>query len=409
MPMAPEDVLLYTQTGPGTPGGQLLRSYWQPVALSRELSPGGRPLQLRVMGEDLVLFRGRRGRLGLLGLFCPHRGANLSYGRVEDDALRCLYHGWAFGCDGVCVEQPGEPTEERSRKRATRSAYPCAERAGVVLAYLGEGRPPPLPPFAFLHAPPEATFATKLFHRCNFQQGNEGNVDPQHVSVLHRDLDNGLDQAIMTDGRPRIDVEEMPHGLRIVTSRSAGEGTELVRFTNYLFPNAGTFPGVLTNGGYQVHWHVPVDDHSHWKFVIVLAGDGHADVARAQANLEREMDERWHSARTAANRYLQDAVEMELTTFAGFGANIQLQDLAVVEQLAPLAVREEQLGYTDRALTRARAYYLQRARAIGSGSSARDVTNGGSYGETDELLTEETVLAPGVSWQEYCRLPAGAR
>lgn len=398
--MSPEDVLLYTQTGPGTPGGQLLRSYWQPVALCRELAPGGRPLQLRVMGEDMVLFRGHGERLGLLGLFCPHRGANLSYGRVEGNALRCLYHGWTFGCDGVCVEQPGEPTEDRSRNRVRHVAYPCAEHAGVVFSYLGPGSPPPIPPFAFLHGLPEATFATKLLHQCNFQQGNEGNVDPQHVSFLHRDLHNGLDQVIMTDGRPRIDVEEVSHGLRIVTSRRIAEGGDLVRFTNYLFPNAGTFPGVLTNGGYQVHWHVPVDDHSHWKFVIVLAGDGCADVARAQANLERELDDQWRSTRMAANRYLQDGREMDRTTFAGFGANIQLQDLAVVEQLAPLAEREEHLGYTDRALTRARAYYLQRVRAIAAGSSAREITHGGSYGTEDDLLTCETALEHGASWQK---------
>lgn len=409
MPMAHEDVLLYTQTGPGTPGGLLLRSFWQPVALSRELPDGGRPLQLRIMGEDLTLFRSRRGALGLLGLFCPHRGANLSYGRVEDDTLRCLYHGWAFGCDGICVEQPGEPAEGRFRRRVTQTAYPCQERAGVVFAYLGEGTPPPLPPFAFFHAAPEATFATKVLHRCNFQQGNEGNVDPQHVSFLHRDLDNGLDQAIMTDGRPRIDVEEVSHGLRIVTSRNSAPGTELVRFTNYLFPNAGTFPGVLTNGGYQVHWHVPVDDDHHWKFAIILAGDGHVDVARARANLEHEVDERFRPTRTAENRYLQDAEEMERVTFAGFGPSIQLQDLAVVEQLAPLAEREEQLGYTDRALTRARAYFLRRAREVAAGTSARDVTHGGCYGETDELLTEEVVLKEGASWQEYCRSPTPVR
>src|SRR5438046_3486570 len=100
---------LITRTGPGTPCGEVLRRYWQPTALSEEVAPGAPPLPIRLLGEDLVLFRDDQGRLGLLGVHCAHRGADLSYGRLEDGGLRCIYHGWLYDRKGRCLEQPGEP------------------------------------------------------------------------------------------------------------------------------------------------------------------------------------------------------------------------------------------------------------------------------------------------------------
>ncbi len=104
---------LLTQTGPGTPGGAMLRQYWQPVALSEELPPDGSPLPVRILSEDLVLFRDDEGQLGLIGLHCSHRRADLSYGRVENGGLRCLYHGWLYDRHGNCLEQPCEPDGKR--------------------------------------------------------------------------------------------------------------------------------------------------------------------------------------------------------------------------------------------------------------------------------------------------------
>ena len=109
MTQAENDLL--TRTGPGTPCGKLLRSYWQPIAASEEMPPGGDPLPVRIMSEDLVLFRDDQDRLGLIGLHCPHRGTDLSYGRVEDGGLRCLYHGWLFDRNGACLDQPAEPAQ----------------------------------------------------------------------------------------------------------------------------------------------------------------------------------------------------------------------------------------------------------------------------------------------------------
>src|SRR5947199_2658195 len=132
---------LVTQTGPGTPCGRLLRSYWQPAALSEELPPGGPPIPLRLFSEDLVMFRDEQGRIGLLDLHCSHRGTDLSYGRLEDGGLRCIYHGWLYDRSGRCLEQPGEPVGSTFHERIRHPAYPCVEASGVVLAYLGKGEP----------------------------------------------------------------------------------------------------------------------------------------------------------------------------------------------------------------------------------------------------------------------------
>src|SRR5215210_6017957 len=162
---------LITRTGPGMPGGAVLRRYWQPAALAEELPPGGPPLPVRLFGEDLVLFRDEQGRPGLLGLHCPHRGADLSYGRLEDGGLRCLYHGWLFDVGGQCLEQPGEPAGSTFCQRVRHTAYPCVEAAGIIFAYLGPGEPPLLPAYEALTVPDDHRFVIKYFHDCNYLQG----------------------------------------------------------------------------------------------------------------------------------------------------------------------------------------------------------------------------------------------
>jgi phenylpropionate dioxygenase-like ring-hydroxylating dioxygenase large terminal subunit len=138
-----------TRTGPGTPGGALLRRYWQPIALAREMPPGAPPLSVDVMGEELVLFRDDQGRLGLLDRHCCHRGTDLSYGRLECGGLRCLYHGWLYDVNGRCLEQPGEPATSTFKDRVRQPAYAVVERGGAFFAYLGGGEPPEFPDYDF--------------------------------------------------------------------------------------------------------------------------------------------------------------------------------------------------------------------------------------------------------------------
>ena len=145
---------LITLTDAGTPGGELMRRYWQPVALSEELS-GDTPVPTRIFGEDLVLFRDPGGQPRLIGRYCPHRSVDLSYGRLDKGGLRCIYHGWLMSGDGRCLEQPGEPATSDYKDKIRHTAYPCHEAGGLILTYMGPGRPPRLPDFPFMTCPPE--------------------------------------------------------------------------------------------------------------------------------------------------------------------------------------------------------------------------------------------------------------
>ena len=124
-----------TRVGPGTPCGEYLRRFWQPVVLSKELRD--LPRRLRIMGEDLVAFRDRSGAVGLLELHCPHRGTSLEFGLVSDKGIRCCYHGWLFDVDGTILETPGEPADSTLKDRLFHGAYPVREHQGLLFAYMG--------------------------------------------------------------------------------------------------------------------------------------------------------------------------------------------------------------------------------------------------------------------------------
>ena len=143
---------LITLTDAGTPGGELMRRYWHPVALSEELS-ADTPVPTRILGEDLVLFRDPTGQPRLIGRYCPHRGVDLSYGRLDKGGLRCIYHGWLMSGDGRCLEQPGEPAASDYKDKIRHPAYPCHEAGGLILTYMGPAPAPRVPALPFMTLP----------------------------------------------------------------------------------------------------------------------------------------------------------------------------------------------------------------------------------------------------------------
>ena len=234
---------LITRTGPGTPAGTLMRRYWQPAALVDELA-GNRPVKpVRLLGEDLVVFRDEQGRYGLIDRSCPHRGTDLAYGRLEDGGLRCAFHGWLFDVTGRCLETPAEPAGSRMCENIRQTAYPVVEKSGILFAYLGPGEPPPFPHFDCFVAPSTHTFAFKGLIDCNWLQSLEVGIDPAHTSFLHRffhdedpkqgygklfrdtsiDSDIPMTRLMREHPVPRIEVEPTDYGMRI--ARYAGSAT----------------------------------------------------------------------------------------------------------------------------------------------------------------------------------------
>jgi len=287
---------LLTRVGPKTPAGELLRRYWQPVALREDLPQDGAPIPIRILGEDLVLFRDDNGRAGLLGLHCSHRGADLSYGRVEDGGLRCIYHGWLYDVQGRCLDQPGEPNGGEHRQSICHLAYPCVEMAGLVFTYMGPDKPPLLPNYEALAAPEERRFIRKYFQECSYLQANEGNIDPVHLSFLHRQFEEGSDDRRLglgvggtdsspddlykRDLAPSIEVEVTNFGVRIFAIRRASADQTFVRVSNFILPNLCAVPGEAGADGYNINWHVPIDDTHHWKYMLTF---------RRSAPLDREL------------------------------------------------------------------------------------------------------------------------
>jgi nitrite reductase/ring-hydroxylating ferredoxin subunit len=182
----PDEDKELTHVGPGTPGGEYLRRFWHPVGLSASLQD--LPKAVRILGEDLVLFRNGEGHVGLLQLHCPHRGTSLEFGTVERQGLRCCYHGWLYGVDGRVLETPGEPADSTYKDRFYHGAYPTLEYKGLVFAYLGPPDQRPAFPIYDTYEMPGYRMIPQLSEPspCNWLQQAENNMDPVHLVYLHR-------------------------------------------------------------------------------------------------------------------------------------------------------------------------------------------------------------------------------
>jgi 5,5'-dehydrodivanillate O-demethylase len=203
-----------TQTGGGTPMGELMRRYWQPVGLSEEVKPAGKPRQIRVMGEDLVLFRDDHGQPGLLALHCSHRGTSLAYGRVEDGGIRCAFHGWLYDCEGNILEQPAELDGGAYRGHLRHPAYPCQEIGGVIFAYLGpQDRMPLLPRYEVLVRDDGTRKVDYYSINSNFIQNVEGALDTVHFSYLHMDHWSKVKHRLASLPKPHLEFAESDYGI----------------------------------------------------------------------------------------------------------------------------------------------------------------------------------------------------
>ena len=267
-----------TQVGRGTPYGEVLRRYWQPIALSSDASTT--PHHVRVLGEDLILFRTGRGRPGLLYPRCAHRGASLFYGGVERDGIRCCYHGWVYDTEGRCLEQPCEPENGLHRDRIRQPWYPVHERYGLVWAYLGPpDRKPLLPRYDVLEtAAADESLITDgsgvggggpAFLDFNWLQHWENVLDPFHVPILHARFSGfqfSPEMALM----PEVQFEYTARGVRSTQRRSLGDGRTLRRITEVMFPNLRVVPSPRLAAGPTniLGWVVPCDDESFQIFTV---------------------------------------------------------------------------------------------------------------------------------------------
>lgn len=375
---------LVTQVGPDTGCGKLMRQYWQPAALTEELA-GERPVKaLTLMGEDLILYRYGDNEYGLIGRHCPHRGADLCFGRLEDGGLRCAFHGWLFDHTGKCLEQPAEPANSNFYKKIKHTAYPCVERNGIIFTYMGTGNPPALPAFDCFEAPNEFTFAFKGFVDCNWLQLNEVGIDPSHASFLHRFFDDETDKeaygqqfrfsteendiAITKVLReydcPEIDIEQTETGIRLYALRRLNDADMHVRVTNQIFPNAIIIP--ISNEMMLTQWHVPIDDTTSWWYAIFSSFSEKVDKERMRNDrLELYALPDYRPRKNRDNDYGYDPEEQRSKTYTGMGEDINVHDQWAVESLGKIQDRtQEHLGTADKAIIANRKLLIRAIEAV---------------------------------------------
>ncbi|MFI1035113.1 Rieske 2Fe-2S domain-containing protein [Streptomyces sp. NPDC020951] len=428
--MREEENVRLTRTGPGTPAGTWMRRYWQPVALSEELD-GVRPLVApKVLGQDLVLFRDGDGELGLVDRGCPHRGADLALGRLEDGGLRCCFHGWLFGRDGACLDTPAEPSGGGLAARVRLGSYPVREINGVIWGYLGPGEPPELPALDCFEAPPGHTFAWKGLLECNWLQALEVGIDPAHASYLHRffqdedpaesygkqfraasrGTDLPMTKILREYGRPDIDAVRTPYGIRITALRTL-DGTDTegrpmdgsrthVRVTHQVFPHGFHIP--LDAETAITQWHVPIDDTScYWyaQFTSVGGPVDRAEMRRQRVDAVTLPDYRPRFGRS--NGYGYDPVEQLATTYTGLGTDINVHDQWAVEGQGAIQDRtREHLGRSDKAIVMYRRMLGEAIAAVERGEDPPLVLPAERAAELRGPVTLDGI-GPTEGWAEH--------
>ena len=434
---------LITRIGPGTACGALLRSYWQPVALLDEFDPAldarmaARPVKrVRVLGQDLVLFRDAQGRWGLLVRDCPHRGADLAFGRHEDDGLRCAFHGWKFAVDGRCLETPAEPVGSTLCTRVRQRSYPVREQSGVLFAWLGreDAAPAELPAFDAFKAPPSHSFAFKGLWHCNWLQAFEVGIDPAHPSFLHRylhdeeggnaygrqfraasvgDVDGErwpMTRVMRERTSPEIRHEEVAPGLtRITALRIIDERRTHVRVTHAMFPTTFVIP--LSETVTITQMHVPVDDtHTYW-YSFFTSFDAPLDKATMRAQRLRGVSLPDYLPRHgAADDWGFDPEEQRTRTFLGMGEeDINRHDQWAVESKGAIQDRtRDHLGSSDKVIMANRRVLLKAIEQVQSGEPPPMVL---TAAQAAALTGPDTIdcIAPADRWDAFWREAASAK
>lgn len=355
----------YAHTGPGVLTGRYLRSFWQPVYLVDDLAVG-KAVPIRVMGEDFTLYRGSSG-FHVIADLCAHRLTKLSTGWVEGDAIRCMYHGWKYGPDGRCVEQPAERKPFCDRVKI--ASYPTTTYLGLVFAYFGVGEPPPFERDEDLESR-NLIWNTRWDFPCNYFQAVENFPDHSHVEFVHRDSAFSEGGLI---GVPTMQHAETEYGLSTIGTRE-GVG---VRLNHMIMPNSHIItvppqpPG--TNWIDLRVWVVPIDDGHHARYSAFM----HNVSPEAAAQIRQRLKNHWANivppqqlaVEVLEGRMQREDVKASTTDY------IQYQDaLTQIGQGRIVDRTAEQLGASDRGISMVRRLYTRDMKAIHAGQPRKNWT-----------------------------------
>ena len=377
-PLPVTEALNPFETGPGTPAGRYLRSFWQPVRLSADL-PRGKAQPVTVMGEKFTLYRGSGGKAVVTQPGCAHRQTLLAVGNVEDDSIRCMFHGWLFGPDGQCQEAPGQSPS--LVKRMKIRAYPTREEYGVIFAYLGEGDAPRFPAIESFSRKHGRDMMSALVRdcgtyrrNCNYYINVENALDLAHVPYTHRmssdpnltEVGFSPDVAVVRG----ITVERFDFGVRATEA----EGGSVPTVSTVMLPNAmhlivGQRDGYLE----QVAWRVPIDDESHLSYQITSMHTDEEGKKRYEEYQARKRDliARYPATEVCAEQILRG--EKTLFEFRDHPDLVNIEDH--VAQMGMQFITDpgkENLAQSDKAVIQLRRMFMSRLADFVAGAPAAE-------------------------------------
>ncbi|MBM4262071.1 MAG: aromatic ring-hydroxylating dioxygenase subunit alpha [Deltaproteobacteria bacterium] len=373
----------------GTTVGEWFRRYWLAVGTTRDLRDI--PQAVKVLGEDLVLFRDPNGRYGLVGQSCPHRGTSLEYGDIEDGGIRCPYHGWLFDVRGQCLAMPGEPPGSQFPRKVKHLAYPVKEQGGILFAYLGpqQDSPPPLPKYKALcdSAGQRSLEATRQFHY-NWFNFIENGADPVHFSILHRaDPTDGTWRSWFFNYRdvPPFDAVETAYGMKVI-SRKPGPTDA----TEYVDEKSIALPSVMQIGDTEfTHFKQPKE--------ALAAGSHNAHIMFVTPNDDESFtlytvnhymgDDPEFFEKLSPSRRVEAPVQKkpyDKRQFAPFRGSVRTEDIACQTTQPKLDRRTEQLGTSDKGVILLRKLILAGIEAVRQGKTPKGVV---TAARADEMVT----------------------
>ena len=394
-----EENEMLTRSARGTPGGEFFRRFWLPVALSKELpEPDCPPVRVKMLGENLLAFRDTTGKVGLVEPRCPHRGADLYYGRNEECGLRCVYHGWKFDADGNCLEIPNAPPDSKYKERVRIVAYPTREYGEMVWAYLGPaGAMPELPELEVGSVGAQHRFVSKKLQQCNWAQSMEGALDTAHFSFLHMPAPETFDSInpdapvdekrfrwVRDDPMPRFEIVDHDAGFVMGAARKADGDEVYWRTTQFMLPSHATTPSTLPGETYFGYTWVPIDDVSCWIYTYAWNPERALDAAEraklaAGHGVMSVVGPDYVPVRHRGNEYLLDRDDQKHRTFTGV-QGVAEQDAMIHDSQGFIADRtREFLTATDAGVVRFRKTMLSGMRAVQGGAAPPAAGNGKAY------------------------------
>jgi 5,5'-dehydrodivanillate O-demethylase oxygenase subunit len=384
---------LLTRVGPGTPMGELLRRYWMPIAAVDEFDDKTiKPI--RLMSENLVVYKDLSGAFGLVDRQCPHRRADMSYGFVEQCGLRCNYHGWLFNERGQCIEQPYEDVaapQARFKSKVGIKCYPVEVRAGLIWAYLGPQPAPLVPnwePFTWKNGFVQIVFADIP---CNWLQGQENSIDPVHFEWMHMNwsVRRRGESGPYSPRHLKVAFEEFEYGFVYKRIREGMSESDPL----WTIGRVALWPNALFTGGH-FEWRVPVDDENTlsvtWAF---------NRVPKEREPFVQDRIPSWHGpvSDAATGRWIDSHImNQDFIAWAGQGA--------IADRTG------EHLGTSDRGIILMRERFLTDLELVAKGGDPKAVIRDPRVNECVCLpVAEREALTLGLTADQLARHPLYGR